>query len=369
MSADLLARFTRRFAGGAAVEADLRRPADRFSVTVLFGPSGCGKTMTLRCLAGLERPERGRITFGAATWFDAGRRVFLTPQQRDIGYLFQEYALFPHLTLAGNIGYGLRGMSRTEWWRRVADMLGLFGLAGLQDRYPHQVSGGEQQRVALARVLVRRPRLLLLDEPLSALDGPTREQLRPELRRLLAGFGVPAILVTHDRVEALALADHLVVLDRGRVRQQGPARDVFAWPADLAVARTVGMETVQPGRVVQVADGMATVAVGQARLSAAAAANEGAEVHVCIRGEAVALDAGPVAGGGNRLEGVVRSVLPEGPLVRVGLDCGFPLVALWPRAACDEADLREGVKVTARVKEQAVHLIPRGGRLEDANGR
>jgi molybdate transport system ATP-binding protein len=359
MSIELEARFLKRFAAGATVEADLRLPGDRFSITVLFGPSGCGKTTTLRCLAGLERPDQGRIAFATATWFDAQRRVFLTPQHRDIGYLFQEYALFPHLSVAGNIGYGLANLSRTERRQRVADLLDRFALAGLQDRYPHQVSGGEQQRTALARVLARRPRLLLLDEPLSALDGPTREQLRTELRCLLAGFSVPVVLVTHDRVEALALADHLVVLDRGRVRQQGTAADVFDRPADVPVARIVGMETVQPGRVVRVKGGKATVEVGKVRLSAPACAAGATEVHVCIRAEAVAVQAGEAAGEDNRLLARVRSVVPEGPLVRVGLDCGFPLVALVPRAACDGLGLREESPIIAQVKEQAVHLIPR----------
>src|SRR5262249_41059495 len=141
------------------------------------------------------------------TWFDAARGVSLSPHQRDIGYLFQEYALFPHLKVARNIAYGLSGVPMVERARRVQELLDLFGLTGLEDRYPRQLSGGQQQRVALARVLAQRPRLLLLDEPLSALDAPTREPLRRELRRLLTGFGVPTVLVTHDRTEALALGD------------------------------------------------------------------------------------------------------------------------------------------------------------------
>ena len=361
MNGELVARFVKRFGKATVVEADLRRPTDRFSITVLFGPSGCGKTTTLRCLAGLERPEEGSITFEQATWFDGERRIFLTPQQRDVGYLFQEYALFPHLTVARNVAYGLRRLPRPERRLRVGEMLELFRLGGLEDRLPHQVSGGEQQRVALARVLVRRPRLLLLDEPLSALDQPIREQLRPEVRRLLAGFGIPVVLVTHDRIEAMALADHLVVLDRGRVLQQGSVDEIFSRPADVEVARIVGMENVQPGRVARSEDGLATVAVGDKHLVAVAPSSPVDQVYVCIRAEEVILVKGSsdAASPRNRLPGVIGSLTPEGPLVRVAMDCGFPLQALVTRTACNELELREGEAITALVKAPSVHLITR----------
>jgi molybdate transport system ATP-binding protein len=361
MSAEIVARFVKRFAGAVAVEADLRRPTDRFSVAVLFGPSGCGKTTTLRCLAGLERPDEGRIVFERTPWFDADRRVFLTPQRRGVGYLFQEYALFPHLTVGGNVAYGLRGVPRSERRRRVGEMLDVFRLADLEGRYPHQVSGGEQQRVALARVLVLRPRLLLLDEPLSALDQPTREQLRPELRRLLAGFDIPVVLVTHDRTEAVALADHVVVLDGGKVRQQGAVEEVFSRPAGVEVARIVGTENVLPGRVVRTEGGLATVAVGDRQLVALAPASPAEHVFVCIRAEEVVLQKGTPdhASPRNRLAGVIQTLTPEGPLVRVAVDCGFALHALVTRTACAELALRPGEPITALVKAPSVHLIAR----------
>jgi molybdate transport system ATP-binding protein len=361
MKAEFVAQFVKQFGKGTVVEADLRRPTDRFSITVLFGPSGCGKTTTLRCLAGLDRPEKGHITFENTPWFDAERRVFLTPQQRDIGYLFQEYALFPHLTVARNIAYGLLGQSRSEQRRRVVDILDLLQLTGIADRYPHQTSGGEQQRIALARVLVRRPRLLLLDEPLSALDQPTREQLRPELRRLLIQFGIPVVLVTHDRIEAMALADQLIVLDRGRVRQQGTVEEVFSRPADVSVARIVGMENVYPGRVVSAEEGLATVAVGNRQLVALAPTYSAEQVYVCIRAEEIALEkeGSTLASPRNRLTGIINSLTPEGPLVRVALDCGFTLHALVTRPACNEVNLREGDAITALIKAPSVHLIAR----------
>jgi molybdate transport system ATP-binding protein len=354
-------RFDKRFRGGASISAKWERPASGFSVTVLFGPSGCGKTTVLRCLAGLERPESGTIRCGAEVWLDANKGICLTPQRRDVGFLFQDYALFPHLTVAENVGYALRSIGRGERRRRTADLLAMFGLAGLEDRFPHQLSGGQQQRVALARALARRPRLLLLDEPLSALDGPTREQLRPDLRRMLSGFGVPVVLVTHDRTEAMALADHLIVMDRGRVAQHGPVADVFSRPADLAVAHIVGTETVQPGHVLNIEGGLAAVQVGRTRLAALAPEPPAKDVFVCIRGEDVVLQRGE---GGessprNRLDGVVETLTWEGPLVRVGLDCGFPLVALVTRPACTDLGLQIGDRLIALLKAPAVHLVPR----------
>jgi molybdate transport system ATP-binding protein len=360
MTAELVARFHKRYSDTVAVEADLRRPTDRFSITVLFGPSGCGKTTILRCLAGLIQPSAGQIRFGESVWFDSATGVCRTPQNRGIGYLFQEYALFPHLTVADNVGYGLSGLPREERRKRVMEMLNRFDLAGLQSRYPHQTSGGQQQRIALARVLIRKPQLLLLDEPLSALDNPTRELLRSELRRTLAGFHIPVILVTHDRTEAMALADHLLIMDRGRVCQQGSVADVFNHPIDMNVARMTGVETVVRGRVVAVADGLATITVGTATLVAVAPDPKTTEVTVCIRGEDVLLEQRKegVRSARNRLEGVIRGITREGPLFRISLDCGFDLAALVTRPACEELGLREGGTIVALIKAPAIHLIP-----------
>ncbi len=358
MSTELAADFVRRYAGGPVIQAALRLPADSFSVTALFGPSGSGKTTVLRCLAGLDRPDEGYVRFGGATWFDAGARVHLPPQRRAVGYLSQDYALFPHLTVSANIAYGLgRGGAGS---RRVAEMVGLFGLAGLEGRYPGELSGGEQQRTALARTLARRPRLLLLDEPLSALDAPTRELLRRELRRRLAEARTATVLVTHDPIEARSLADALLVLDAGRIRQSGPVAEVFASPADAAVARIIGVETVEPARVLARAGGRVTVAVGSARLSATGGAALPAECYACIRAEDVALAKGEVSDEVNQLCGSIRAILPEGPMVRLELDCGFPLTALVPRQVHGALGVREGDRVTALVSAGAVRLVPPG---------
>src|SRR5260370_27952824 len=172
---ELTAGFETCFPGGPVIQVELRLPADAFSLTVLFGPSGSGKSTTLRCLAGLDRPERGTIRFGNEIWFDAARGIFLPPQRRRIGYLFQEYALFPHLSVPQNIGYGLSKVAAPERRQRIEETTTLLGVAGLEERYPRQSSGGQQQRVALPRALVCRPRLLLLAQPRSAPDPPTPE--------------------------------------------------------------------------------------------------------------------------------------------------------------------------------------------------
>src|SRR5215831_5319737 len=293
-TAELTAEFEKYFSGGTVIQVKLHRPADAFSLTVLFCPSGAGKSTTLRCLAGLDRPESGIIRFGDEIWFDAVRGIFLPPQHRRIGYLFQDYALFPHLRVAQNIGYGLGKVTALERRQRIEEITALLGLVGLEDHYPRQLSGGQQQRVALARALVCRPRLLLLDEPLSALDAPSREHLRRQLRDWLVELRMSTILVTHDRIEALALGDHLVVFEAGRVCQSGSVQQVFSAPVDRAVARIVGVDTIERGMIVQVADGLATIQVGPQQLVALAPrrwnGGRDEQVYVCIRAEDVMLE-------------------------------------------------------------------------------
>ena len=364
---ELIAEFEKRFPGAPDIQVELRLPAEAFSLAVLFGPSGSGKSTTLRCLAGLDRPERGTIRFGNEIWFDAARGIFLPPQRRRIGYLFQDYALFPHLSVAQNIGYGLRKVAAPERRRRIEEITTLLGLAGLGERYPSQLSGGQQQRVALARALVCRPRLLLLDEPLSALDAPTREHLRRQLRHWLVELQMFTVFVTHDRIEALALGDHMVVFEAGRVRQSGSVQQVFSAPVDLDVARVVGVDTIERGKVVQVSDGLATVRVGPKHLIALAPSRRNCgrdgEVYVCIHAEDVMLEnrgGNPAQSSArNHLPGHIRSLDREGPMVRVNLDCGFPLKALITNQACQDMGLREQEEIVALIKAPAIHLIAR----------
>jgi molybdate transport system ATP-binding protein len=208
---------------------------------------------------------------------------------------------------------------------------------------------------------------LLLDEPLSALDAPTRNQLRQELRQLLKSCGIPTIVVTHDPIEAVALADRVLVLDRGKILQQGKVEEVFSHPTNMGVARIVGMETVVAGRVCEIQDGMLSVRVGSTAIWAVAPGVEDGEVDVCIRAEDVIVQPGDavVSSARNRLRGRITALTPEGPLVRVTMDCGFALTALITKQASAELRLQEGTVVTASVKAAAVHLIPRNGHTQD----
>jgi molybdate transport system ATP-binding protein len=220
-------------------------------VAVLFGPSGAGKTLTLQCLAGLIEPDAGRVVVDDRVLFDAAAGVNLPPQQRRVGYVFQGYALFPHLTVAGNVGFGLRGRSRHDRERRVIEVLERLDLGGLAHRRPSELSGGQRQRVALGRALAIDPALLLLDEPLSALDSPLRRALRDELRAILSGWGTAAVVVTHDFTEAYRLADRIIVYENGRVIQAAARAELLWQPASEAVARVMGLRNVLHGTVVK----------------------------------------------------------------------------------------------------------------------
>lgn len=361
MAAPLEARFVTRFPGGPAIHADLVLPGDDGPVTVLFGPSGSGKTTVLRALAGLARPEEGTILHGDETWLDTTRRLFVPARKRRIGFLFQDYALFPHLSARENVSFGLHGVPASERERRTEEALALLKLEGLGARRPHELSGGQKQRVALARAVAPAPRLLLLDEPLSALDGPTREELRGELRALLVRLGVPAVVVTHDRIEALALGDRMAVLVEGRIRQHGRVADVFERPADRDVARCVGVDTVLAGRIAGSGEGLVTVDALGLRLSAVDRGLRG-DVWALLRAEDVVLERGGTARSSarNHLPARVTAVAPEGPLVRVTLACGHArLSALITRASRSDLDLEEGVEVVAVVKAPSIHLVPR----------
>ena len=358
---ELSVDFDFEYSRGAAVSCQWRHRFGEGRVTVLLGASGSGKTTVLRCLAGLERPVRGHIRFGDVTWFDSGGGVQVPPERRDVGVLFQEYALFPHLDVRRNIAFAAGPFGGRPAAARVGELLELLQLRGLEDRRPGQLSGGQQQRVALARAIFRRPRLLLLDEPLSALDGPTRDELRDELASILRTLAIPAYVVTHDRRDALTFGDRTVLMDAGRVVQDGPTAEVFNHPATAAAARLVGVDAVIVGRIAALADGLATIEAGGRQLRASVQGRVGSEVAVCIRAEdvTVALHDMLDVSAMNHWPAVVRSETADGPFVRVALDCGFRLAALVTRDAWRRLALRPGDRAWAIVKAASIVALPR----------
>jgi iron(III) transport system ATP-binding protein len=225
---------------------------DAGKTATLLGPSGCGKTTTLRCIAGLEVPNQGLIRFGDQPVYDSAAGIILEPEQRNIGMVFQSYAIWPHMTVGGNVGYPLkvRRKPRSEIDERVNFILSLVGLDELVSRPASALSGGQQQRVALARALIHQPRIVLFDEPLSNLDANLRERMRAELLLLQAELGFTAIYVTHDQEEAMALSDEVIVMNSGRIEQHGPPPEVYQKPGTLFAARFLGCSNVLTGQVV-----------------------------------------------------------------------------------------------------------------------
>jgi molybdate transport system ATP-binding protein len=360
MADRLVAGFLKRHSSKVSVRADLELGSGDDRVMVLFGPSGSGKTTILRCLAGLDRPQEGFIRFGDDVWFDAAAGINRSPQERRLAYVSQDYGLFPHLTVEQNIRFGMDG-TVSDVPGRITAILRTVHLEGMAGRLPTHLSGGERQRVALARALARDPRLILLDEPLAALDLPLRDPMRRELRQFLRSVDVPSVIVTHDRVDALTLGDRMAVLSGGHIRQVGPVHEVFSRPVDLAVAASVGVETVVPGEVVETVDGLVTVRVGPQQVRAAQSAVASGSVFVCIRAEDVILERSHHSdvSARNRWTGRVTTTHPEGGVVRVTVDCGFSLSALITRPACDELRIVDGSTITAVIKATAVHLVAR----------
>ncbi len=348
-------------------------------VTTLVGPSGAGKTTLLRLVAGLVRPDDGAITLDGVVLDDAARRHHLPPGRRGASVVFQEYALFPHLSVAENVAYGLRArrVGRAERRRRVAAMLGRLGIAALADERPGRLSGGQRQRVALARALVLEPQALLLDEPLSALDVRTRATVRGELRAILADLPIPTLLVTHDDDDALVFRERIVAMEAGQVVQDGSQADLLARPRSRFVAEFVGVnyyEGVLEGgpreAPLQSPDEIGAERVGRVRL------NEGLEIYGLVEGlapgpvgvslrpwEVVLSGERPAGSARNVLVGRVREALPLGSRVRVALGVGpratLPLVAEITPGAQDLLRLHEGQLLHASFKATSVTIQAR----------
>ncbi len=316
-----LERLTKTFPGGVTAVDDLSLDIREGEFVTLLGPSGCGKTTTLRLIAGFETPDRGRIVL-------AGRDVTDDPPyKRAVNTVFQDYALFPHMNVAQNVGYGLRiaGIAREDIVRRVAETLRMVDLLDKMEARPAQLSGGQKQRVGLARAIIRRPKVLLLDEPLSALDVKLREAMQVELKHLHQKLGITFLLVTHDQKEALVLSDRVVVMDSGRIVQAGTPTELYDHPATPYVADFVGTSNLIHGRVVAGGGGQVNVAAGAVTLRArmnGAALPPGSAVLISIRPEKARLvePAAPLSEEINRIPGTVIESFFHGNAMRVAVD-------------------------------------------------
>jgi iron(III) transport system ATP-binding protein len=285
--------LTKRFAGAAAVEAvDLEIGDGEF--VALLGPSGCGKTTTLRLLAGFLQPDAGEIRVDGSVVSSAS--LLVPPERRNMSMIFQSYAIWPHMTVAQNVAYGLKfkKLSKQDIDAKVAKLLGVVRLAELKDRYSAELSGGQQQRVALARALVVEPQILLMDEPLSNLDANLREEMRFEIRRLHEEFKITTVYVTHDQAEAMATADRIAVLDRGRLVQMGSPGDIFDRPKTRFVAEFIGKANILSGRAD--GDGRLLLPDGLSiRVNGAGGGATSSHVSVCLRPHNVMLIADTAA--------------------------------------------------------------------------
>jgi molybdate transport system ATP-binding protein len=320
-------------------------------VLVVFGPSGAGKSTLLETISGLRQQHSGQIRLGNA---ELGG---LAPQRRGVGLVFQDAALFPHLSVRENVRFGPRASGRADGVAAADSLLESLGIGHLAGRSPRSLSDGERQRVALARALAIRPGLLLLDEPLSALDQPTREQMRTLLRQVLADLDIPAVHVTHDRDEALSIGDDLAIITGGRLTQAGPASRVTAAPADPGAARLLGWSHLGTGALT----GPGTVRVGQFTFPGVTGPQVTGAVEVYYRPEDVLLDSqldGAAGPGTGRIATVIGEIVPTRPLARISLACDPPLTALILHRDLDRLRAQPGDPVTAALPPASVLVFP-----------
>ncbi len=334
----------------------------RAGINILFGPSGSGKTTTLRAIAGLATPDDGRIAHGSRVLFDSAARINLSIQARRIGFVFQDSALFPHLTAAQNVAYGLRQPEQRARHERVRELLALFNVEHAAARYPRELSGGEQQRVALARALAAQPDILLLDEPLSAVDAPTRTRLLDEIDTAQRADGIPFLYVTHNHAEAVRLGAHLILLHEGRVVQTGRPLDVFNSPQGALAVRAVGTENLFTGRVIEqrMTDGVTIVEVQGVQLEAAYhALPVGSLITVGVRAEdiIVARERLTQTSARNVLAGHVRAIMRLPEQTELLVNCGVEIKVSVTAGTINALDLREGAEVFLLIKARAVHVV------------
>ncbi len=337
---------------------------DRGILSIL-GPSGCGKTTLLRCIAGLEVPDDGAIWIDGKIQTDIRKGALVPPYAREIGFVFQNYALWPHMTVYNNVAFGLklRKIPESDVRRRVLASLELVGLPKLEDRYPSQLSGGQQQRVALARSLAMEPRLILLDEPLSNLDAKLREEMRVELKKLIKKVNISAIYVTHDQEEAFVISDYVIVMERGKILQYATPDEIYNWPAHQFVASFIGRSVLVEGQVLQAAGDEIKVsvpdfhrAVLSCRRPSGLAA--GAACQLVIRTGEVKLSSRPFEQTENVLHGTMTSRDYRGGLTDHRVQIGSREIVVTSHKLCPMISVEgEDDKVFLYIDKSAISVI------------
>lgn len=329
------------------VELDIKAK-EYFAV---LGPTGAGKTLLLELIAGFHSPDEGKI------WLDGRDITELPPEERGVGFVYQDYSLFPHLTVEENVRFGLdlREIPRPKAGRKVRGVMRLLNISHLAKRYPSTLSGGEQQKTALARTLVLDPKVLLLDEPLSALDAPTQETLRGELKNIHGRSGVTTIHVTHDHEEAILLGDRIGVMSAGRIVQVGGADEIFRKPKSEFVASFVGMENIFKGRSKLKGD---IVEIDLKGTKIEAVPGREGDVKVCIRPDEILLSKRPIRSSGrNTLKGKITEISDRGATVKLKVDAGQEFVVMITKRSFLDMRPNVGSKVYITFKASSVHII------------
>ena len=362
----LCVRIRKKLSPAFALDVDFELQP---GIAILFGASGAGKTTLLDCIAGLINPDSGSIGVAGRVFFDSERRFNLPVTKRRIGYVFQDLALFPHLDVESNVGYGLTGMPSDERKQRTSNALEALGISSLHNRRPAQLSGGERQRVALARALVTQPAVLLLDEPLAALDLPVRMKIADDLRRSIQNLPIPVIYVTHNRDEVFMLGERLLVLERGKLIAQGTPHEVLSAPRGETVAQLAGFENVFDAEVTSIHDdrGTMTCRVGSARFVSAQVqletplvkAQVGDRFRVGISaGDILLATSAPVGlSARNVLPGRLVALSQRDTVIVARVECGIELSVHLTLGARDSLELKPGRQVWIVVKTHSCHLL------------
>ncbi len=356
----------RTFKGNVRAVDDISLNVREGEFVTLLGPSGCGKTTTLRIIGGFEYPDEGRVLL------DGDDVTDLPPYHRPVNLVFQDFALFPHMSVAQNVGYGLRiaGMRKNDIDGRVTDILRMVDLLEKAGNRPAELSNGQKQRVALARALIRRPKVLLLDEPLSALDLKLREAMQVELKHLHKKIGITFIMVTHDQTEALVMSDRIVVMNEGKIVQDGTPVELYDQPASPYVANFIGSSNLVPAKVAEVVNGAIVGRVGEHRITAAPnglAVEVGAPITLCIRPEKIQLlEPGTAAPEGfATVRGVVNETFFHGSAVRVAVDLGEGVTFMVDQrlvATLGQSDLPDAGTAVDLAFDPANVIVFRGGK-------